>query len=235
MVFSILRANFPDRCKGLEQLCREQQKLQDGEMRAALVRFINGDFRRAIEDVSRQLGWTVEDFTCYSVFLDRVADHLGVSRDILMQGCMAVTPCLDVRDTPPYKICKSNINLVDLFQVILCNGKDMIGLRQKNNCSMALLAPVHASGAKYAFEIGGIFDIGGKCCVYLTRGIIINVASTQIVSIDSECRCALYNEQGQVSGAFKITDVAIACRFGPSVILHWRQESLPAETSIHDI
>lgn len=211
----ILRANFPDHCNDLQEMCRGQQVAYDGKMHKDLLKFINGDFRAAIEEMSGRIGWTVEDAACNSVFLDRVARKLEVTEEDLKGNCMSDTPCLNVNDTQPYEICKSNINLVDLFHIFACGGKGVFGLRQKNNCSMALVAPVFANGAEYAFEIGGIFEIDGNCFAYLTNGIVLNMTSMWVKATDNQYRCALF-VSSKYNGTFAVTELAIACRFGVS-------------------
>lgn len=209
------------------KLYQEAEKIWNGAngmMTSSVMEYVRGPFFNTVNAISKEMGWSVLNKDCNIDFIEEVArfQESDTSETWLPLACS--TPCLCVNSRTNFsagkrcksnfdgssadRICKSDVNLFDLFRTIACDGKILV-LRQKNNCSISLIPSISSGDSvKYIFEIGGMFESKGSYSFfYFTNGMICDIFNGMLRATDSQYRLNF------ASGYLSIIQAAIACRF----------------------
>lgn len=221
----------------------------NGIMSESVMKYARGRFLDRMKTISDDMGWVLGNRECNPDFVQAVAEYHGDDGGTLEWMPEASnTPCLCVNvktrfsfenrqyssfdGSSPDRICKSDVNIFDLFRVVACDG-DVLVLKQKNKCSISLVPTLVSGGSKkYIFEIGGVFDsCGTHAFLYFTNGIVCDPIRWVVRSTDNQYRFC--------EGTLNVARAAIACRFRvpyamvSDFLLEKREDGFNAMTGDH--
>ena len=227
----------------LSDLQKEAERVwQDagGVMSSSVMDYVRGAFVDSLKSICETLGWSVENKECDERFVEEVVAIHGGQRDAWLASAVN-TPCLVVNariksssdrnkrtksssgteestkysfdGADPKRICKADVNIFDLFQVVACSGH-VVFLRAKNNTSTCLVPSLVVNGSRrYIFEVSSMFELEDAArrsdsqvgLICLSNGIVCDPLGRCVYSSDN---------QGLVcAGTLSMYLAAIASRF----------------------
>eukprot|EP00889_Picochlorum_renovo_P006627 jgi/Picre1/33657/NNA_001137.t1 len=113
----------------------------NGIMSESVMRYARGPFLDRMKTISIDMGWVVGNRECNPDFVQAVAEYHGTGFSFENRLYSSFD------GSSPDRICKSDVNIFDLFRVVACDG-DVLVLKQKNNCSISLVSTLVSGGSK---------------------------------------------------------------------------------------